>query len=126
MDDLYFYDILFPNKPPYHFHNCVSAFVAEPRPNFPSQGSDEEPQPPVANENETFNSSSATQDEPAGDNNWEVVSTSNEPATSIDGAANSSAEAFVLESNNVAAAAASGVRTNKLNDHLSINICSQN
>ena len=74
-----------------------------------SQGSDEEPQAAVVNENEAFGSNNS-QNEPASESNWEVVSTSNEPATSIDGAANSSAEAFVIESNNVAAAAASGVR----------------
>ena len=90
----------------------IPAFVAEPRPSFTGQGSDEEPPAPGTNENEAFGNN-VTQNEQAGENSWEVVSTSNEPATSIDGAANSSAEAFVLESNNVAAAAAaaaSGVR----------------
>ena len=51
----------------------------------------------MPNENESHNHSTS-QNESTGDNAWEVVSTSNEPATSIDGAATSSAEAFVMES----------------------------
>ena len=87
-----------PVRPCVALNYLFLAFVAEPRPNFASQGSDDEPQVPVVNENEPFGSSTA-QNEQASDSNWEVVSTSNESATSIDGAANSSAEAFVLESN---------------------------
>lgn len=74
-------------------------------PNSASQGSDGEAHTSAPNENESYNHS-ATNNESTGDNAWEVVSTSNEPATSIDGAANSSAEAFVMESSNGAAAAA--------------------
>ena len=90
----------------------ISAFVAEPRPSFTGQVSDEEAPTTGANEIEAFGNS-VPQNETVGENSWEVVSTSNEPATSIDGAANSSAEAFVQESNIVAAAAAaaaSGVK----------------
>ena len=78
-------------------------------PNSASQGSDGEANTTAPNENESYNNS-ATNNESAGDNAWEVVSTSNEPATSIDGAHNSSAEAYVVESTNAAgAAAAAGV-----------------
>ena len=55
----------------------------------------------MPNQSESYNVNTS-HNEAAGDNTWEVVSTSNEPATSIDGAANSSAEAFVIEANNTA------------------------
>ena len=74
-------------------------------PNSAAQGSDGEAHTTAPNENESYNQSGIN-NESTGDNAWEVVSTSNEPATSIDGAANSSAEAYVMESTNGAAAAA--------------------
>jgi len=74
------------------------AFV--PEPHSTNQGSDGEPPHAAAsNEGESY-PQNTSHNESSGDNAWEVVSTSNEPATSIDGAANSSAEAFVMESNN--------------------------
>ena len=75
----------------------LTAFV--PEPHSTNQGSDGEPQAAASNEGESY-PQNTSHNESSGDNAWEVVSTSNEPATSIDGAANSSAEAFVMESNN--------------------------
>ena len=75
----------------------LTAFV--PEPHSTNQGSDGEPHAAASNEGESY-PQNTSHNESSGDNAWEVVSTSNEPATSIDGAANSSAEAFVMESNN--------------------------
>ena len=55
------------------------------------------------------NNISHNEDAPPPGDNWEVVSTSNEPATSIDGAASSSAEAFVV---GAAGGGGRGVATN--------------
>ena len=76
----------------------LTAFV--PEPHSTNQGSDGEPHAAASNEGESYPQNTSQLNESSGDNAWEVVSTSNEPATSIDGAANSSAEAFVMESNN--------------------------
>ena len=78
-----------------------TAFVSEPN-SRNNQGSDGENSTLVANEsglNDTYNLGT-TPNDTTGDNTWEVVSTSTEPATSIDGSANSSAEAFVVGTNN--------------------------
>ena len=67
-------------------------------PNSTSQGSDGESSTLAAAEsglNDTYNLGTTPNDTAAGDSAWEIVSTSNEPATSIDGSTNSSAEAFV-------------------------------
>ena len=76
-------------------------------PNSTSQGSDGETHNSVPNENDSYHRNAGHSEAPT-DNTWEVVSTSNEPATSIDGSANSSAEAFVMESNNASSTAEVG------------------